>query len=235
MSPDQGPITVVLATDSYLLGDGLASLLADVDDVEVVGRARNHLQLIDRIEELEPEAAIISIRTPLATSMTTIEAARRLRVEHPGLGIVVISDRGNGFALELLRGGGSRIAYLLDERLPSMDTIVGALHEIRSGQSVLDPSIVDALVRRREGIAIDDLTPRETDVLEQLAYGRSNRGIANELNLSLKTVEKHVTVIFQKLGLVDRGLVDRRVAAALTYVHAQAPYAPFEADSGSPR
>jgi len=106
MSPDQGPITVVLATDSYLLGDGLASLLADVDDVEVVGRARNHLQLIDRIEELEPEAAIISIRTPLATSMTTIEAARRLRVEHPGLGIVVISDRGNGFALELLRGGG---------------------------------------------------------------------------------------------------------------------------------
>jgi len=218
-----GPIRVVLATDSFLLGDGLASLLADVDEVEVVGRARDHEKLAATVEDLRPEAVIISIRTPVVTTMTTIEAARKLRVNHPELGIVVISDRGNGFALELLRGGASRIAYLLDERLPSMDTVLGALREIRQGQSVLDPSIVDSLVRRREGVTIDDLTVRETDVLEQIAFGRSNRGIAAELNLSVKAVEKHVTTIFRKLDLIDRDLVDRRVTAALTYLRAQGP------------
>ncbi len=222
MSPRHGPIRVVLATDSFLLGDGLASLLADVDDVEVVGRARDHEELVARVDGLRPEAAIISIRTPVLTSMATIEAARQLRVDHPELGIVVISDRGDGFALELLRGGSSRIAYLLDERLPNMATVLGALREIRQGQSVLDPSIVDSLVRRREGVAIDDLTSRETDVLEQIAHGRSNRGIASELNLSVKAIEKHVTTIFRKLDLVDGDLVDRRVTAALTYLRAQA-------------
>ena len=140
MSSHHGPIRVVLATDSFLLGDGLASLLADVDDVEVVGRACDHEELAASVEDLQPEAVIISIRTPVVTTMTTIEAARKLRVNHPELGIVVISDRGNGFALELLRGGASRIAYLLDERLPSMDTVLGALREIRQGQSVLDPA-----------------------------------------------------------------------------------------------
>jgi DNA-binding NarL/FixJ family response regulator len=104
-----------------------------------------------------------------------------------------------------------------------MDTVLGALREIRQGQSVLDPSIVDSLVRRREGISIDDLTVRETDVLEQIAYGRSNRGIAAELNLSVKAVEKHVTTIFRKLDLIDGDLVDRRVTAALTYLRVQGP------------
>ncbi|MYW64316.1 DNA-binding response regulator, partial [Streptomyces sp. SID8379] len=97
------------------------------------------------------------MRTPVVTTMATLEAARRLRTDHPGVGIVVISDRGNGFALELLRGGASRIAYLLDDRIPGIDTVLGALRDIRAGQTVLDPSIVDSLVTRRDGIAIDDL------------------------------------------------------------------------------
>jgi len=238
MSTIQGPIAlavlpIVLATDSLLLGDGLASLLADVDDVVVIGRVRDHESLAASVDELRPEAVIVSIRTPIFTSMTTIETARRLRADHPDLGIVVIADRGNGFALELLRGGASRIAYLLDERLPSIETVIRALHEIRQGQSVLDPSIVDSLVRRSEGVTIDDLTLRETDVLEQLAYGRSNRGIAGELYLSVKAVEKHVTTIFRKLELVDRDLVDRRVTAALTYLRAQTSQFAAELSHGS--
>jgi DNA-binding NarL/FixJ family response regulator len=116
MSPDDGPITIVLATDSLLIGDRLAALLAENAGVKVVGRARQHDELVELVDELAPEAVIISIRTPIITTIAMIEVARRLRVEHPDLGIVVISDRGNGFAIELLRGGASRLAYLLDER-----------------------------------------------------------------------------------------------------------------------
>jgi DNA-binding NarL/FixJ family response regulator len=221
MSPEQGPITVVLATDSFLIGDGLAALLANVADIEVVGRTRDHDGLLDLVKELRPEAVIISIRTPVVSTMATIGVARELRQEQPELGLVVISDRGNGFALELLRGGASRIAYLLDDRLPSIDSVLGALREIRSGHTVLDPSVVDALVHRRNGIAIDDLTVREIDVLEQMAHGQANRGIAAELNVSVKAVEKYVTTIFRKLGLADQGLVDRRVMAVLTYLRAR--------------
>lgn len=220
MSRGDGPITVVLATDSFLIGDGLACLLAGIDDVDVVGRAHDHDELIRVVEELRPEALIISIRTPVASTMATLAAARHLRDNFPDLGIVVISDRGNGFAVELLRDGAARMAYLLDERLPSMDAVLGALREVRAGQSVLDPSVVDALVHRRDAIAIDDLTVRELDVLEQMSRGLSNRGVAAELSLSVKGVEKHVTTIFRKLNLSDQRQIDRRVTAALIFLRA---------------
>ena len=221
MPPDHGPTTVVLATDSYLIGEGLAALLAENDEVKIIGRAHHHSELPQLVDELDPEAVIISIRTPVITTMATIEVARRLRVDHPEMGVVVISDRGNGFALELLRGGASRVADLLDERLPDIDTVLGALREVRAGQTVLDPSIVDSLVTRRDGVAIDDLNMREIDVLELIAHGLSNRSIATTLSVSIKAVEKHVTAIFRKLELVDQSLVDRRVTATLTYLHTQ--------------
>jgi len=233
MPPDNRPITVVLATDSFLIGDGLASLLKDVDDVEVIGRARDHDELLQVVEELRPEAVLISIRTPVVSTMATISAARHLRDTHPDLGIVVISDRGNGFALELLRDGASRMAYLIDERLPGMHAVLGALREVRAGQSVLDPSIVDALVHRRDALTIEGLTVREIDVLEQMARGLSNRGIAEELHLSIKGVEKHVTTIFRKLALPDKNFIDRRVTAALTFQQAQ--HGPFEVPMGPMR
>ncbi|MFF1710204.1 LuxR C-terminal-related transcriptional regulator [Streptomyces sp. NPDC058268] len=219
--PDKAPLTVVLATDSFLIGDGLAALLSGVSDVKIVGRVRHHDDLPTVVEDASPDAIIISMRTPVVTTMATVEAARRLRSDHPGLGIVVISDRGNGFALELLRGGASRIAYLLDDRIPGIDTVLGALRDIRAGQTVLDPSIVDSLVARRDGIAIDDLTMREIDVLEQISHGQSNRGIAATLFISVKAVEKYVSVIFRKLELTNQPLVDRRVTAALTFLRAQ--------------
>lgn len=230
MSPE-GPVTVVLATDSFLIGDGLAALLGEVEAVKVVGRARTHEELLEVVDRLDPEAVIISIRTPVVATMTTIRNARQLRVDHPELGIVVIADRGNGYALELLRAGAARIAYLLDERLPDMETILAALQEVRAGQTVLDPSIVDALVHRRSSIAIDDLTVRELDVLELIAQGLSNRAIASELNLSLKAVEKYVTGILRKLALIDNTILDRRVSAALIYLRAQSD--PFGAHSSA--
>lgn len=221
MCPNQGPITVVLATDSFLIGDGLAALLTDVTDIKVVGRARDLDELLGLVAHLAPEAVIVSIRTLAITTMDTIIAARHLREKYPHMGIVVISDRGNGFALELLRGGASRIAYLLDEQLPDMDTVLGALREVRAGQTVLDPGIVDALMHRRQGAAIDDLSVREVDVLEQMAHGLSNKAIAAELHISVKSVEKHVTAIFRKLRLDGQGLIDRRVTAVLTYLRSQ--------------
>ncbi len=235
MSPKEGPITLVLATDSFLFGDGLACMLANEGHVDVVGRARDHLELVRMVDELGPQAAIISIRTPVASTLAMLAAARRLREDHPDLGIVVISDRGNGLALELLSEGASHMAYLLDERLAGMEAVLGALREVLAGQSVLDPSIVDALVHRRNVTTIDDLTPREVDVLELMARGLSNRGIAGELALSVKGIEKHVTTIFRKLVLTDQSFIDRRVTAALTFLRSQDhPFLMTDGNSESP-
>lgn len=216
-----GSTAVVLAADSRLVGDGLAALLAGKPEIKIVGRAHHHSELPQLVDDLAPEAVVFSIRSPVVTSMATIEVARRLRTEHPDLGVVVIADRGNGFALELLRGGASRVAYLLDEGVPGIDVVLDALREVRAGQTVLDPSIVDSLVARRDGVTIDDLTIREVDVLEQLARGMSNRGIAAALSVSVKAVEKYVTTIFRKLQLSDRSLIDRRVSAAIVYLRSQ--------------
>lgn len=217
----QEPITVVVVTDSFLIGDGLAALLDAVTEVEVVGRARNLNELTSLVDDLMPQAVIISVRSQVVTTMATVAAARRLRTKYPAMGIVVISDRANGFALELLRGGSSGIAFLLDERLPGIGAVLGALRELQMGQSVLDPSIVDSLIRRGNDVGIDDLTPRETDVLEQMAHGLSNRAIADELHISVKSIEKGITAIFLKLGPFDQGGSDRRVSAALVFLRAQ--------------
>lgn len=215
------PMTVVLATDSFLIGDGLVAMLADVDDVTVIGRVRDHEGLLRMVEQLTPDAVILSLRNPVYATMATIQAARRLRRENPGLGIVVVSDRGNGFALELLRDGAARVAFLLDDKLPDIDAVLDALREVRAGRTILDPSIVDALVHGGPAAGPERLTLRESDVLEQLAGGLSNRAIAAEVHLSTKAVEKYITMIFRKLDLTDPTLVDRRVSAALSYLRFQ--------------
>ncbi len=165
--PDR-PLTVVLATDSLLVGDGLTSLLADRSDVEVVGRARDYREMTDLCRTVKPRAVIISIRYPGDDSMMTVAAARMLREEWPEMGIVLISDCGSGFAVELLQHGASRLAYLLDDQLPSMDSVVNALHEVAVGQSVIDPSIVDFLVKHHR-VSLDELSLRESAVLELMA------------------------------------------------------------------
>ncbi len=225
LDPDIGdhssdaPIPVLVATDSLLIGDGLASLLDDVAGIEVVGRVRDHFELIRLTTELRPQAVIISVRSPSSTA--TVEAARHLRSEFPEIGLVLISDCGNGFALELLRDGASRIAYLLDDRLPTIDSVVDAVREVTAGQSVLDPTIVDFLVDSSKHAGIDDLTYRQVDVLELMAEGLSNRAIADRLFISVKSIEKCVTAIFRNLDVADLSAVDRRVTATLSYQRAR--------------
>ena len=221
MVGDRPVLRVLLASDSVLLGDGLALLLDAASDVDVVGRAAQPSDLMAMVEDHAPDALILCFRATAATALSSVAVARTLRQQYPDLGIVVVADQGNGFALELLRAGASRIAYLIDDRLPGSDAVLSALLDVRAGQVVLDPSVVDALVHRRDSVAIDDLTPREMDVLEQLANGLSNRSIAEALHLSVKAIEKYVTSIFRKLGLTDQARIDRRVSAALVYVRAR--------------
>ena len=221
MVGDRPVLRVLLASDSVLLGDGLALLLDAASDVDVVGRAAQPSDLMAMVEDHAPDALILCFRATAATALSSVAVARTLRQQYPDLGIVVVADQGNGFALELLRAGASRIAYLIDDRLPGIDAVLSALLDVRAGPVVLDPSVVDALVHRRDSVAIDDLTPREMDVLEQLANGLSNRSIAEALHLSVKAIEKYVTSIFRKLGLTDQARIDRRVSAALVYVRAR--------------
>lgn len=218
---------VVLATDSLLFGDGIQALFTSVSDVEVVGRVHDLDQLYCMTSELEPEGVIVSLRTPVISTMETIIAARRLRAEFPDLVFVLISDVDNGFALELLRGGAAGIAFLVDEKYLSLVSVVAALRSLRAKQSVLDPSIVECLLERNDDVGIRSLTLREVDTLEQIAHGLSNRSVAAELHVSVKAVEKYVTIIFRKLGLVDHAVVDRRVTASLMFLRAQAnPFTP---------
>jgi len=150
---------------------------------------------------------------------------------------VVISDRANDFAFELLRGSASGIAFLVDEQLSGIGAVRGALRGLQVGQSVLDPGILDALIHRGGDEGIADLTSREVEVLEQMAQGLSNRAIAEKLHISVKSIEKGVTAIFLKLGPFDQGISDRRVSAALVYLrHRVDPFGPDDqADRGRPR
>jgi PAS domain S-box-containing protein len=215
------PLSVLLAADSLLIGQGLAALFAGIPGIAAVGLARDHSQLIRQCAELAPDAIIISIRSSSVASEAMIGAARQLRADFPDLGVVLVSDCGNGFALDLLRDGASRIAYLLDDALPTIDTVIDAVREVTAGQSVLDPSIVDYLVSHRRDVGVDDLTNREADVLELMADGCSNKAIADRLNVSVKSIEKCVTSIFRNLEVADPSRVDRRVAATLSYQRAR--------------
>jgi DNA-binding NarL/FixJ family response regulator len=171
---------------------------------------------------------IYGIRTSVGSTIATIEVARYLRTEYPKMGFVVIAERADGFAIELLRGGASRVAYLLDQDIPGIDTVLVSLRAALMGESVLDPTIVESLLVHSEARPIDRLTRREHDVLEQMASGLSNRAIASVLSLSVKSIEKGVTAIFSKLGPFDPRLTDRRVSACLHYLRVQSdPFSQF--------
>jgi DNA-binding NarL/FixJ family response regulator len=227
MPPNDSPITVVLATDSFLVGDGLAAIFADVSDVEVVGRVRGVEHLAPLIDDVQPHAVLICVRSQVATTTALVAAARQMRLDYPEMGIVVISDLVNDFAVDLLRGGPTGIAFLLDEQLPGVDAVVSALRGSRMGATSLDPSIVQSLIRRGDTTGVGDLTPREVDILEQIAHGMSNRAIAEDLHVSVKSIEKGITAIFLKLGPFNQETSDRRVSSALVYLRTQMdPFGP---------
>ena len=217
-------LRVVLAEDSYLVREGTRQLLESTGQIEVIAAVGTAEELLDAVERLHPDAVLTDIRMPPNHSTEGIQAAHAIRATHPDIGGVVLSQHADeGYVVELLKHGADGLAYLLKERVGDREQLVHALHETRRGGSVIDPVLVDALVGRRrldQASALAALTPREFDVLREMAQGRSNIAIAKRLSLSESSIEKHVSAIFGKLGIGEEPQVHRRVAAVVTYLRA---------------
>jgi DNA-binding NarL/FixJ family response regulator len=209
---------IVLADDDVLLREGLSSLL-ERSGYEVVGQAGDGSELLQLVRELAPDLAIVDIRMPPDHSTEGLEAARAIREEWPEVGILVLSAHAEvEHAMELLAGGES-IGYLLKSRITDVDDLIETLGRIVAGGSVVDPAIVQELVAaRRTDDPLDVLTPREREVLELMAEGRSNAGIGRLLWVTEGTVEKHVHSILAKLPLPETEDDHRRVLAVLTFL-----------------
>jgi DNA-binding NarL/FixJ family response regulator len=216
------PLRLVFADDNYLVRQGVTSLLAEAEGIEVVAAAADLDSLIRSVAENSPDVVLTDIRMPPTNTNEGIEAAKRIRSEHPGVGVVVLSQYvEEDYVYELLAGGAAGIGYLLKERVTDLDELVRALLEVARGGSVLDPLVVEALLARRgnDGPLLG-LTDREREVLQEMAAGRNNATIAKSLFMSDRAVEKHIGSVFQKLGLVDEHEVSRRVMAVLVYLKA---------------
>jgi DNA-binding NarL/FixJ family response regulator len=212
---------VALADDDVLLREGLASLLERAG-FDVVGQCGEGNELIALVQEHRPELAIVDIRMPPNQATEGLEAARRIREEVPETAILVLSAHVEvEHAMDLL-GSGERIGYLLKSRVTDVHDFVETLERIVKGASVVDPALVQELVAaRRVNDPLEDLSPREREVLALMAEGRSNAGIARELWVTEGTVEKHVHSILMKLRLPETGDDHRRVLAVITYLDAR--------------
>ena len=215
------PLRIVLAEDNYLVREGTRRLLEDSGEVDVVAAVGNAEELRDAVRRFAPDAVLTDIRMPPGHHMEGIDAAHAIRREHPGIGVVVLSQHTDeAYAFALLRDGTAGLAYLLKDRLGDLDDLIRALRDVTSGGSVIDPIVIEGLVARRARAArspLAALTPREVDVLREMAQGKTNAGIEQALHLSSSTVEKHVSSIFGKLGLTEEP-VHRRVAAVLAFL-----------------
>jgi DNA-binding NarL/FixJ family response regulator len=209
---------VVVADDDVLLREGLASLL-ERSDFEVVGQAGNADELLELVRECEPELVIVDIRMPPTHSTEGLAAAQKIREEFPQTGILVLSAHVEIEHATDLLATGDRIGYLLKGRVLDVDDFIEALQRIAAGGSVVDPGLVQILVRVRRGEdPLSALTARERDVLALMAEGRSNAGIASQLWLAEGTVEKHVRHILAKLRLPETKDDHRRVLAVVTFL-----------------
>ncbi len=220
--PEGSGLRVIVADDHYLVREGVRKLLEASEEVEVVAAVGSAGELLSAVAETRPDAVITDIRMPPGHHMEGIEAAHRIRADHPDVGIVVLSQHADeSYAYELLKHGTDGLAYLLKDRVGDVDELLRALREVTAGRSAIDARVVDALVQRRERRAesgLDLLTPRERDVLREMAQGKSNAGISSALSLSESAVEKHVSSIFIKLGRPGGEGIHRRVAAVLAFL-----------------
>jgi len=218
-------VKVVIADDSLLVREGLARLLAEVG-VDVVATAADVPQLLRELNHVPFDAVIVDIRMPPTFTTEGIDAAHAIRDAYPNKGIVVLSQfLESGYASQLLGKAPEHLGYLLKDRITDVAVVLDALHRVIDGECVLDPTIVTTLIRRpRDPGPLSELTARERDVLALMAEGRSNTAIAQRLFVSAKTLETHVTRIFQKLNLVESTDDHRRVLAVLTFL--QAPQRP---------
>jgi DNA-binding NarL/FixJ family response regulator len=213
------PIRVVLAEDSLLVREGVRQLL-DVDpEIDVVAAVGDLESLRAACEREQPDVVVTDIRMPPSNTDEGIRLAGELRERHPETGVVVLSQHSDPvYALALLEGGSARRAYLLKERVHNRAELTAAIQAVASGGSLVDSKIVDGLVTARsrsEHSPLNELTMREREVLAEIARGKSNTAIAEELFLTKRAVEKHINAIFLKLGLANAEDVSKRVKAAL--------------------
>jgi DNA-binding NarL/FixJ family response regulator len=215
-------LRVVVAEDNALLREGLSRLIASEPDLELAGTCADLPGLLAAIDEEPPDVVVTDIRMPPSGTDEGIRAANTVRERHPEVGVVVLSQYANpDYALALLEGGSARRAYLLKERVGDVEELLGAIREVARGGSVVDPKVVDALVTatsRAVRSDLDRLTPRESEILGEMATGKSNAAIASSLILSERAVEKHTNSIFSKLGLTEEPDVNRRVKAVLLFL-----------------
>jgi DNA-binding NarL/FixJ family response regulator len=222
-------VRVALAEDSLIVREGIAQVLADGDDVEVVALCADGDQLLRAVELHAPEVVITDIRMPPDHTDEGIRLAATLRRTHPHVGVVILSNYADpAYALALLESGSQGRSYLLKERVHDRSQLVAAIQTVASGGSLMDPKIVEPLVHSRatpERSPLADLTAREREVLSQIAQGMSNAAIAGSLVLTKRAVEKHINSIFIKLNLSGAEDVSKRVKATLLFL-ADADQAP---------
>jgi DNA-binding NarL/FixJ family response regulator len=215
-------LRLVLAEDDYLLREGLRQLLETVSDLEVAAVAEDYEGLLAAVERVRPDVVLTDIRMPPGNSDEGIRAAESIRSTNPEAGVVVLSQYAEAeYALALLSGGAAGRGYLLKERVHDLTQLVDALKQVAAGGSVIDPKVVETLVAARTKQAnspMQSLTPREREVLAQVAEGKNNGAIARTLFLTERAVEKHINSIFSKLQLSEEVSLHRRVKAALIYL-----------------
>jgi DNA-binding NarL/FixJ family response regulator len=212
-------VRVAIAEDSVLLREGLVRLLDDAG-FEVVGQCGDAQDLMLKVRSYEPNVAIVDIRLPPTHSDEGLQAALEIREKHPGVAVLVLSQYVElGLAMKLLADSADGVGYLLKDRISDVADFVGAVKRVANGGSAVDPIIVSTLIsKQRDDDPLAVLTPREREVLELMATGSSNQGIADALVITLRAVEKYVSSIFGKLGLPSTGSESRRVLAVLTFL-----------------
>ena len=210
---------VVVADDSALFREGIARLLEDAG-WEVVGQAADADDLLRKVRAHNPDAAVVDVRMPPGNTDDGIRAALEIRQERPGTGVLVLSQYvEEGYALELVASTAEGVGYLLKDRVADVERFTDSVRRVAEGGSALDPEVVSLLLgRQRRDDPLEALSAREREVLALMAEGRSNRAIADELVITERAVEKHVTSIFSKLDLFPAASDHRRVLAVLTYL-----------------
>jgi DNA-binding NarL/FixJ family response regulator len=215
-------IRIVVAEDHFLVREGVRRLLASQPGLEVVAACGDLDDLLDSVEKERPDVVVTDIRMPPGNADEGIQAAERLRDSYPEVGVVVLSQYLEpSYALALLEGGTARRAYLLKERVQDVDQLTAAIRAVAEGGSAIDPKVVESLVAEKsrvEASPLNQLTPRERDVLREMAEGKNNAAIAQSLFLTERSVEKVIHSIFLKLGLAWETAVHKRVKAVILYL-----------------
>jgi DNA-binding NarL/FixJ family response regulator len=220
-------IRVVLAEDHYLVREGIRQLIEAQPDIELAAVCEDLDSLLKAIDEEKPDVVLTDIRMPPTNTDEGIRAAEHLRELLPDAGVVVLSQYADPqYALSFLEHGSQGRAYLLKERVSDSDQLASAIQEVARGGSVIDPKVIDALVAARSRAAESPLrllTPRETEILSEMAQGKNNAAIADTLVLSERAVEKHINSIFSKLALGEEPEIHRRVKAVLLFLSDSRP------------